>query len=80
MAGGLGDDSYFVDNAGNQIIEAAGEGIDNVISSLFAFTLSANFENIQLIGAAVAGTGNESDNVLTGKPSTTASSGWAAMT
>ena len=66
MAGGLGDDSYFVDNAGDQITEAAGEGIDNVISSLFAFTLSANFENIQLIGAAVAGTGNGSDNVLTG--------------
>jgi Ca2+-binding RTX toxin-like protein len=39
MIGGLGDDKYYVDNAGDQIVEAAGEG-DDVAFVLGTYTLA----------------------------------------
>jgi trimeric autotransporter adhesin len=66
MLGGAGDDSYTVDNAGDVVSEATGEGIDGVSSSV-SYTLSANVENLTLTGSsAINGTGNALDNVLTG--------------
>lgn len=66
MAGGAGDDTYRVDNAGDVIDEAAGGGIDTVKTAL-GHVLAANVENLLLEGtAAVDGTGNALDNVLTG--------------
>ncbi|MEP7350921.1 MAG: cadherin domain-containing protein [Sphingorhabdus sp.] len=74
MEGGTGDDVYFVDQFsydGNslnddQVIEAAGSGID-IVNSTVSYSLTANIENLTLIGAAVInGTGNELDNVITG--------------
>ena len=65
MTGGAGDDSYTVDNAGDTVTEALGEGIDSVTSSV-NFTLGDNVENLTLTGAAVTGTGNSLNNVLTG--------------
>jgi Ca2+-binding RTX toxin-like protein len=65
MAGGNGSDTYIVDHAGDQVIEATGEGIDTVHSAV-DYTLSANVENLVLSGAAGRGMGNALDNVLIG--------------
>jgi Ca2+-binding RTX toxin-like protein len=68
MQGGAGDDTYYVDNAGDVVKERAGEGLDTV-NSRVSYTLSANVENltINLERAAspiLVGTGNELDNHL----------------
>ena len=66
LIGGLGDDTYIVDNAGDVITEAAGEGIDTVQTSS-SYTLGANIENLVLTGTAnINGTGNALNNVITG--------------
>ena len=66
MAGGLGNDIYVVDNAGDVVSEAAGAGTDTVRSSV-TYTLGANVENLMLTGvAAINGTGNALNNILTG--------------
>ncbi len=66
MAGGAGDDTYFVDNAGDTVTENASEGTD-LVQSLVSFTLGANVENLTLNGGAnVDGTGNADGNVITG--------------
>jgi Ca2+-binding RTX toxin-like protein len=67
MRGGADQDLYQVDNAGDVIIEAAGEGIDKVTSSI-SYTLSAEVENLTLKGVATAldATGNALDNSLVG--------------
>lgn len=66
MIGGQGNDAYTVDNAGDTTVEAAGEGMDTVSSSI-TWTLSANVENLTLSGtAAVNGTGNGDANAITG--------------
>ena len=66
MSGGLGDDSYYIDNAGDTVLENAGEGNDIVYSSI-TYTLGANLERLYLTGtAAVSATGNELNNTLYG--------------
>lgn len=51
MAGGKGDDSYYLDNAGDKIVEQAGEGVDTVYATA-STTLSANVENLVLLDAS----------------------------
>lgn len=66
MYGGQGDDVYVVDNAGDVIIELAGEGTDTVRSSL-NHVLGAHLENLVLTGSANrSATGNALDNVISG--------------
>ena len=66
MSGGLGDDAYIVDAAGDVIVEAAGEGNDTVNSSV-SITLSANLENLLLVGYGdINATGNADGNVIQG--------------
>jgi Ca2+-binding RTX toxin-like protein len=66
MLGNDGNDAYFVDNAGDQVIEQPGEGIDTVYASI-GYTLGANVENLVLIGPAdINGTGNGGWNWMQG--------------
>lgn len=64
LTGGLGNDTYVTDGT-DVITEQVGEGIDEVIASL-NYALSANVENLTLVGAAINGDGNELGNVITG--------------
>lgn len=66
LTGGAGDDTYVVDVAGDVVTEQANDGTD-LVQSLISYTLGANVENLTLTGtAAINGTGNELNNVLTG--------------
>jgi serralysin len=66
MAGGIGADRYNVDTALDVLIEQPGEGIDIVIAPI-AWTLVAEFENLQLTGAAaLTGIGNAAINRIIG--------------
>lgn len=69
MEGGTGNDTFVVDNAGDQVIEAAGAGSDWVISDL-SYALSDNLDGLMLRGSSgtedLDGTGNELNNTLYG--------------
>jgi Ca2+-binding RTX toxin-like protein len=67
MTGGLGSDWYYVDNVGDEVIEAAGEGIDTVYTSLSTYVLGADVERLRFTGTGdFTGTGNGLDNRLYG--------------
>jgi Ca2+-binding RTX toxin-like protein len=66
LAGGTGNDTFQVDSWQDVVFENANEGTDTVRSQR-DYTLGANLENLTLTGsAAVTGTGNAMNNVLTG--------------
>src|SRR5262249_3575435 len=71
MTGGTGDDTYIVDNAGDQVIEAAGEGSDIVYAVVdWTMTAGQEIESLRAYGTAatsgVSLTGNEFNNSLIG--------------
>jgi Ca2+-binding RTX toxin-like protein len=66
MKGGAGNDTYFVDDAGDTVTENANEGNDAVFSTAH-FALSANVETLVLQGNAdLQGYGNSGANELHG--------------
>ena len=77
MQGGTGNDTYVVDVTGDVVTEMANEGIDTVQSNV-TYTLGANVENLTLTGtAAISGTGNALDNIITGNGANNTLSGGA---
>src|SRR5882724_1227494 len=66
MKGGLGDDTYIVDNVGDLVDETGGGGIDTVKSSAPSYTLGSGLENLTLMGSAITGIGNELANIIIG--------------
>jgi Ca2+-binding RTX toxin-like protein len=68
MAGGAGDDVYYVHAEGAVVIEAANGGAD-VVRAGVDYVLTDNVEELFISGAAREGTGNALDNVLHGSSS-----------
>lgn len=66
LVGGNGDDWFHIDDQGDVIIEASGEGWDNV-NGFVSYTLPNNVEHIYLRGtAAIDATGNSTSNDIQG--------------
>ena len=68
LDGGNGDDAYFID-LGTDVILADSSGIDtvNLFYTTGTYTLAADLEHINLLGtAAINGTGNALNNIITG--------------
>jgi Ca2+-binding RTX toxin-like protein len=68
MIGGKGDDTFYVDNASDIVVENLNEGTDTINSSInFNMGGPSNAENLTLLGAAnINGTGNNLNNIITG--------------
>jgi len=68
LIGGKGDDTYVVDDSGDKVTDVAGAaGGSDTVRSVIAYTLGANIETLELIGAGdINGTGNTLDNVIVG--------------
>jgi Ca2+-binding RTX toxin-like protein len=70
MIGGLGNDTYHVDNTADVIVEDSAAGTD-IVNSSVAYTLASNLEKLTLTGAAaINGAGNALSNTLTGNAAT----------
>lgn len=67
LEGGFGNDRYYVDDAGDQVIESSPFGGQDTVFAASAFTLGDNVENLTLTGSAsISGSGNALDNVVVG--------------
>lgn len=71
MAGGAGNDTYFVDNSGDQVSEQLVFGTDDggsdKVYATVDFTLGAFIESLVLSGSdAINGTGNDLGNAIAG--------------
>ena len=64
MAGGAGDDQYQVDQAGDLVVENAGEGNDAVFVSVPGWTPPANIEAVYLAGALAEQAGGSGNDTL----------------
>jgi Ca2+-binding RTX toxin-like protein len=67
MAGGAGDDVYIVDDAADLVTEAAGEGMDEVRTTLGFYMLGDHVEKLTGLSSGGQGLyGNALDNVIAG--------------
>ena len=69
MAGGADNDIYVVDDAGDQVVEGAGQGTDRIRTTLLSYSLAglSEVENLAFIGIGdFAGTGSTASNRITG--------------
>lgn len=65
MSGGLGNDTYVVEDPRDMVVEVLGGGTDTVYTTLSAYTLPNQVENLVLNGtSAQSGTGNGLNNVM----------------
>ncbi len=70
FSGGAGNDTYFINNVGDVVIETVTPGVDaggvDLISSSVTYTLPVFVENLTLTGSAnINGTGNALNNIIT---------------
>ncbi len=81
LIGGLGNDIYIVDSITDIITENASAGTDTIQSSVtYTIAALANVENLTLTGAAaINGTGNAGNNVITGNSGNDTLNGGAGL-
>lgn len=65
LIGGVGDDTYILKSATDQVVEAKDAGYDTVAVG-FDYTLTDNVEAMRMTGNGQLGTGNALDNRLVG--------------
>jgi hypothetical protein len=67
MIGGNGRDIYYVESAGDRVVEANSGGTDEVRTTLSSYALGRNVENLTFVGSQqFTGTGNALNNILKG--------------
>jgi len=68
MIGGTGNDTYYVDNSGDVVVEYSTGGTSDKVFSSVSFSLSGAYvETLTLTGSGnISATGNNQDNILTG--------------
>lgn len=75
LTGGAGDDTYIVSNTTDSTAENAGQGTDEVQTSV-TYVIGENIEKLTLTGTAnIEGTGNSLDNTITGNSGNNALNG-----
>ncbi|GAA0637262.1 calcium-binding protein [Brevundimonas lenta] len=78
LQGGLGDDTYIVQVAGDTVLELAGEGTDSVFTTVSVYRLRDNIENLTFFGAGgFNGLGNALNNDISGSAGADALFGYA---
>lgn len=78
LIGGDGDDAYYVDNAGDVLVEVSNPDSEDRVYSLLTWTLADRFEHLILQGTAdLNGTGNSLGNVIQGNSGNNVLSGLA---
>jgi Ca2+-binding RTX toxin-like protein len=66
MIGGAGNDDFFVDNAGDVVIDLDGDAFDRIITTI-DLTLPIDIENVRVASSAgLSVTGNDKDNLIDG--------------
>jgi Ca2+-binding RTX toxin-like protein len=66
MRGGAGNDTYVVDDAGDMVLEAAGQGIDTVKALVEVITLSDHVEHLSSVWiGSLTAYGNDLGNIMT---------------
>ncbi|WP_243369193.1 FG-GAP-like repeat-containing protein [Microvirga solisilvae] len=67
LEGGLGDDIYYVDSAGDQVVETATIGNADTVYTTISYTLGAYVERLFAQGSAtISLIGNDLNNTVTG--------------
>ena len=69
------DDTYYVDNIDDVVLEEPENGTDEVIASI-DYTLPDNVENLTLTGTAIQGAGNDFPNLIIGNDQDNYLIGW----
>ena len=64
--GSTGDDLYFVDDAGDVVVEGATQGVADTIYASVSYTLANNVETMQMFGVGLVGKGNNAANSIYG--------------
>lgn len=75
LVGGNGDDTYYVNDEADTVVEASAAGKDLVFSTANSYTLPVNVESLTLQGQAVTGIGNDVANGIRGNESNNTLSG-----